>query len=210
VAAPAPKTDRRRPQQTRSRGTVEALLEAATRVFRREGWKATTNRIATEAGVSVGSLYEYFPNKRALLEALAQRHVEVAEALLAEVLEQPRSITELLEALQRAVLESQRYPSEAIALVGADAGAGLGARAERLRQRALGAITRELERSGHSPSQANLRARAAFGAIGDLSVQALLREPGEHAALAAELLTMAQRHCEAGGPEPPAPGFEKC
>ncbi len=148
--------------------------------------------------MSVGSLYEYFPNKRALLEALAKRHIEVAEALLAEAIEQPRSVGGLLEALQRAALESQRYPSEAIALVGADTGAELGTRAERLRQLALDAITGELERSGHSTVQAGLRARAAFGVIGDLSVQALLREPGEHAALAAELLTMAKRHCEAG------------
>ena len=197
MAARAPKTVRRRPRQARSRGTVETLLEAATRVFRREGWKATTNRIAIEAGVSVGSLYEYFPNKQALLEALAERHLQVAEALVAEAIEQPRSLGELLEALQRAVLASQRYPSEAIALVDVGSRAGLAVRAERLRQRALGAITGELERRSHSPLQASLRARAAFGAIGDLSVQALLREPGELAALAAELLAMAQRHCEA-------------
>jgi AcrR family transcriptional regulator len=197
VAARAPKTDGRRPRQARSRSTVEALLEAATRVFRREGWKATTNRIALEAGVSIGSLYEYFPNKHALLEALAERHVQVAEALVAEALEQPRSLGELLESIQRAVLASQRYPSEAIALLNASSGADLAARAERLRQRALDAITGELERRGHSSSQASLRARAAFGAIGDLSVQALLREPVAHATLAAELLAMAQRHCEA-------------
>jgi AcrR family transcriptional regulator len=176
---------------------VEALLEAATRIFRREGWKATTNRIAIEAGVSVGSLYEYFPNKQALLEALATRHVEVAEAQMAEALAQPRAIGALLEALQRAVLESQRYPSEAIVLVSSGSGAELRVRAERLRQRALEAIAAELERSGHSRSQACLRARAAFGVIGDLTVQALLQQAAEHTALAVELLTMAQRHCKA-------------
>jgi AcrR family transcriptional regulator len=142
-------------------------------------------------------LYEYFPNKRALLEALAQRHVDVAEAKLAEALEQPRDIAELLEALQRAVLESQRYPSEAIALVSSGSGSELRARAERLRQRALEAIAAELERSGQSSLQASLRARAAFGVIGDLTVQALLQQPAEHTALAAELLSMAQRHCRA-------------
>ncbi|MFC4453661.1 TetR/AcrR family transcriptional regulator [Deinococcus sonorensis] len=62
---------RKRPQQARSRRMVERLLAAAAEVFVREGFTAaTTNRIAEAAGVSVGSLYQFFPNKHALLAEL--------------------------------------------------------------------------------------------------------------------------------------------
>lgn len=57
---------RKRPRQERSRRTVEAILDAAARVFETVGPNAaTTNAIAERAGVSVGSLYQYFPNKLA-------------------------------------------------------------------------------------------------------------------------------------------------
>lgn len=53
------------------------MLDAVPRVLRREGIDAvTTNRIAEVAGVSVGSLYQYFPDKRAIFSALHERHVE--------------------------------------------------------------------------------------------------------------------------------------
>ncbi len=69
-------TRRRTPRQQRSRDTVEVLLEAAAQVFDREGLAATTNRIAERAGLSIGTLYQYFPDKAGLLAALAERHVE--------------------------------------------------------------------------------------------------------------------------------------
>jgi AcrR family transcriptional regulator len=54
---------------------VETLLDATARVLTREGYdRASTNRIAETAGVSVGSLYQYFPNKEALVAALVARH----------------------------------------------------------------------------------------------------------------------------------------
>lgn len=77
---------RRRPSQARARETVGAIIEAAARVFTAHGYAAgTTNRIAEAAGVSVGSLYEYFPNKDALLVSLMEAHVAEGEALLAAV-----------------------------------------------------------------------------------------------------------------------------
>ncbi|KUI26389.1 TetR family transcriptional regulator [Mycobacterium sp. IS-1496] len=76
---------RRRPRQPRSRETVNVVLEAAAQMFDREGLKTTTNRIAGRAGVSIGSLYQYFPNKQALLYALAERHVRLARTRLDEV-----------------------------------------------------------------------------------------------------------------------------
>ena len=74
---------RRRPSQARSRETVGIIVRAAARVFAAQGYAAgTTNRIAEAAGVSVGSLYEYFPNKDALLVALMEAHIAEGQALL--------------------------------------------------------------------------------------------------------------------------------
>jgi AcrR family transcriptional regulator len=68
---------RREPKQQRSRRTVDDVLEAVQLVVKRHGTQAiTTNRIAEAAGVSVGSLYQYFPDKRAILTALHDRHVD--------------------------------------------------------------------------------------------------------------------------------------
>jgi AcrR family transcriptional regulator len=72
---------RKSASQERSRSTVDALLEATARVLIREGYdKASTNRIAEVAGVSIGSLYQYFPSKEALVAAVIDRHTqEVSE-----------------------------------------------------------------------------------------------------------------------------------
>ncbi len=66
---------RKQASQRRSRATVDALVEATARILVREGFdKASTNRIAARAGVSVGSLYQYFPSKEALVAAVMERH----------------------------------------------------------------------------------------------------------------------------------------
>ncbi|MCP4808073.1 MAG: TetR/AcrR family transcriptional regulator [Proteobacteria bacterium] len=78
---------RRRPIQSRSKATVDAILEATTRVLRDEGYdKASTNRIAKVAGVSIGSLYQYFPNKNSLFLALLEQHAERQAATVARML----------------------------------------------------------------------------------------------------------------------------
>jgi AcrR family transcriptional regulator len=67
---------RREPKQQRSRRTVDDVLEAVQLVVKRHGTRAiTTNRIAEAAGVSIGSLYQYFPDKRTIFTALHDRHV---------------------------------------------------------------------------------------------------------------------------------------
>jgi AcrR family transcriptional regulator len=67
---------RRQPIQSRSRATVEELLGAAIEVFDKQGYAAgTTHRIAERAGVSIGTLYQYFPNKEAMAVALLERHI---------------------------------------------------------------------------------------------------------------------------------------
>jgi AcrR family transcriptional regulator len=78
---------RKRASQERSRATVAALVEATARILVSDGFdKASTNRIAEVAGVSVGSLYQYFPSKEALVLAVVERHngeiMEVVEGVL--------------------------------------------------------------------------------------------------------------------------------
>lgn len=81
-----PKTaPRRAPRQQRAEDTIEVLLLATEKVFARDGFvAATTNRIAEVAGVSIGTLYHYFPTKEALIEAIVHRmwtaEVAVVEA----------------------------------------------------------------------------------------------------------------------------------
>jgi AcrR family transcriptional regulator len=74
---------RRRPKQRRARQTVDAILEAVVKLLKRSGSRAiTTNRIAEVAGVSIGSVYEYFPDKRAIFAALHQRHVDEIDRMV--------------------------------------------------------------------------------------------------------------------------------
>jgi AcrR family transcriptional regulator len=81
---------RKQASQGRSRATVDALIEATARILVREGFdRASTNRIAQQAGVSIGSLYQYYPSKEALVAAVIHRHNQelrqVVSAALAEV-----------------------------------------------------------------------------------------------------------------------------
>jgi AcrR family transcriptional regulator len=162
---------RKQPAQSRSRQTVEWLLEATARIFRAEGLDATTNRIAAAAGVSVGTLYEYFPNKDALLFALAERHVAEAEtgidAALAD--KEEGDLRSWLGRLQSAMVASHRFPSEALQRASDPRAPELRARAVRLRRRVNEALVARARAGGRADPE--LRARAAFGLLGDLSSQ---------------------------------------
>jgi AcrR family transcriptional regulator len=74
---------RRKPVQMRAQVTVEAMLDGAVKLLKRGGasW-VTTNRIAATAGVSIGSVYQYFPNKHALFAALHERHLRQVDAIM--------------------------------------------------------------------------------------------------------------------------------
>jgi AcrR family transcriptional regulator len=74
---------RKQPQQARSRATIEAILQAAAHILGERGWEGlTTNDVAELAGVSIGSLYQYFPHKLALVEAVRRRHFDDVLAVL--------------------------------------------------------------------------------------------------------------------------------
>ena len=76
---------RKNPQQRRSRDTIDTIFEATIQVLLANGFdQTTTTQIAERAGVSIGSLYQYFPNKRALMAAIVRRHVSgVVDATIA-------------------------------------------------------------------------------------------------------------------------------
>ena len=83
---------RKLPQQGRSRETVDALLEATAQLLVRDGYdKASTNKIALKAGVSIGSLYQYFPSKEALVAELLERHYDEMSRICREAMDQFRS-----------------------------------------------------------------------------------------------------------------------
>jgi AcrR family transcriptional regulator len=68
---------RKSPRQARAKATVDAIVEATSQVLLKEGYdKFSTTRAAERAGVSVGSLYQYFPNKAALASAVIERACE--------------------------------------------------------------------------------------------------------------------------------------
>src|SRR5262245_64556673 len=102
---------RKHASQARSRATVDALVEATARILIREGFdRASTNRIAEVAGVSIGSLYQYFPSKEALVAAVIDRHnqhiMQVVGAALTEVAAQP--IEQAVRKMVATALEAHR------------------------------------------------------------------------------------------------------
>src|SRR5688500_9277740 len=97
---------RKSASQERSKATVDTLLAATARVLVKEGYDhASTNKIADAAGVSIGSLYQYFPSKEALVAAVVERHMDTIcsnfTAKMAEVADQPMKdvIRELIRRL---------------------------------------------------------------------------------------------------------------
>ena len=111
MARKPPTKPRKHASQKRSRATVDTLVEATARILVREGFdKASTNRIAEVAGVSVGSLYQYFPGKEALVAAVIDRHnqdiMRVVRGALAEVASQP--IEKAVRRLVAVAIEAHR------------------------------------------------------------------------------------------------------
>ena len=98
---------RRRPRQARARATVDSILEAAVQVLERSGVDAlNTNSVAERAGVSIGTLYQYFPDKDAILVAVARREMEKTGTGLAAL--QKTLIEALVRAMENLLVKTAR------------------------------------------------------------------------------------------------------
>jgi AcrR family transcriptional regulator len=99
---------RRKPRQVRAELTRDRILTAAAHVFTEYGYAAgTTNRIAERARVSIGSLYQYFPNKDAILAELVVRHIDRGSWDQAERLDlSPGTLEPMVRALVRDVIDN--------------------------------------------------------------------------------------------------------
>ncbi len=96
---------RKTPIQARSTVTVEAISEAAIQVLLSHGIdRLTTTRVAERAGVSVGTLYQYYPNKQALLFAVLEAHLEKVAMVLKRACEESHGLP--LDVMVRTVVEA--------------------------------------------------------------------------------------------------------
>jgi AcrR family transcriptional regulator len=102
----APSRTRRRPRQARSQVTVAAILEATVRVLLKRGYEAcSTKEVAEVAGVGIGSVYEYFPNKEALIAGVVEREADrYMEVIKRELVRTERPFAEALRLALRAAL----------------------------------------------------------------------------------------------------------
>lgn len=98
--------ERRKPVQARAADTVETIFEATARIIERDGPGAlTTNRIAERAGVAIGTLYGYFPNKQAILLAMARRDLERIQHNIRTALATPGPSAEVGRLAIRALIQ---------------------------------------------------------------------------------------------------------
>lgn len=105
------KTQRKQPVQSRSVQTCEAIVEATIQVLLRDGaTRLTTTRVAERAGVSVGTLYQYYPNKTALVAAVRARYFSAMSAAVQKIMErgEDMDIDQALDQALGAVLEIKR------------------------------------------------------------------------------------------------------
>lgn len=140
---------RKSPVQARSTATIEVLHEATIQVLLKEGIvKCNTTRIAERAGVSVGSIYQYYPNRDSLLAAVLQRHLDrVAEKIEELCLKYEKtSIKTLISALvDEIILAKLSNPEESKALYAISGERGGLDLSKRMNDRMLAAVSNLLE-----------------------------------------------------------------
>jgi AcrR family transcriptional regulator len=200
---------RKTPKQRRSRETVDAILDATARVLVEEGYeRATTNHIAAVAGVSVGSLYQYFPSKEALVAALVERHAEHMLAMLgqmaADLMDVP--LAQAVRLYVRAVLthhaeepELHRVLVSHAAHLGLGAWGALEARARKLVVAYLAERRREI-----LPRDLELAAFVLVSAVEAVTHRAVLERDRDPRAFEEEICALVLRYLV--GDAPPAKG----
>jgi len=181
-----PVTPRRQPTQARSRERVERILDATAAIVDDRGLDAvTTNAIAEQAGLPVGTLYQFFPNREAVLHALLERQIAALDARFAPLLGPAadnvpveQSIDAVVDALAEAYLE---LPALAALVQGVRADPRYAGAIALNNQRVAGWIERLVRRRapGMKPARARAVATATVEA-GDAVLQAWLREARAH------------------------------
>jgi AcrR family transcriptional regulator len=103
---------RKKPLQERSTATVDAIVQAAAYILQRKGWERfNTNAVAEKAGVNIASLYQYFPNKEAIVAELKRRHSADVDRAIGAVLEPGMARSSPTEALRRIIVATVREHS---------------------------------------------------------------------------------------------------
>jgi AcrR family transcriptional regulator len=98
---------RKEPRQARSKATVEAIVQAGARVLSDQGWAGfTTNKVAEVAGVSIGSLYQYFPDKLSLIEAVRSHHFEDVLRVIRKAMDREKPMRQFAEALVDGMIDA--------------------------------------------------------------------------------------------------------
>ncbi len=177
---------RKHPLQRRSRALVDAILEAGARVLAERGWEATTTaRIAEVAGISIGSLYQYFPDKVSLAAALIERQSEEELAFHVERLAGVPEDASLEAALRAVVASTLAFQAERRALHRAllDAMPHVGRHdllVERVRATALG-LRQLLERhrGAIAHDDLDLATHVLVNAIHSVTHDGILRRPDD-------------------------------
>jgi AcrR family transcriptional regulator len=182
---------RKRPGQRRSAETVARILAAAARIFDERGYRGTTtNHVAEEAGVSIGSLYQYFPNKDALLVALAEQHVEEVARLFGERLARLREQRPTLDDTVRSLLEltvdvNDSSMLHAVLFSECPRTPALAERLGRFSDVLVAEVAWHLERTGSAGTDHTLRARLVVAAVDAAVHEVILAEPPGPGRLAA-------------------------
>ncbi|WKV52140.1 MULTISPECIES: TetR/AcrR family transcriptional regulator [Dickeya] len=103
---------RKMPVQARSRATVDAIIQASAYILNEHGWESlTTNAIAERAGVNISSLYQFFPNKEAIINELQRRHALEMHTELHETLQlfpEQSSLREALTLIVERIVDKHR------------------------------------------------------------------------------------------------------
>jgi len=143
----SPNPMRRKPKQARARETLDTLLEGAAQVLRQHGYaRATTNRIAEAAGVSVGTVYEYFPDKDAVFAAVIDRELDsLVAAFEAQGVGAELELEDALLRLVEAGLRAMRFGPELFRALEAVPGATFRRRLGVAREVVVALVSRLLE-----------------------------------------------------------------
>jgi AcrR family transcriptional regulator len=109
----APISPRKSPRQARAKFTVDAIVEATTQVLRADGYdRLTTARAAERAGVSVGTLYQYFPNKAALASAVIDRNCEQFLTAFEQAIAHHDTLADCIRALVDFAIDARHTPPD--------------------------------------------------------------------------------------------------